>query len=181
MRVIGPTGSGSVIVEMHAKQVRELKDVAQRLGAMAAEMPDIECGADGLVTVSLPERVVPAAVTAGVAEVFKKKHAGGRPKKVAAPETGRKCEICGKPVKSARARCCSKACIKEKARRAYREKYSHRARAAAFAAQSKLAVPDRAKAEAKAARLAAIKHAADLLDPVAAMERKAAVLREEEA
>jgi len=110
-----------------------------------------------------------------------KKHAGGRPKKVVAEKpAGRACEICGKPVKSDRAKCCSPACLKEKARRVYREKYSHAARAAAVAADDRLVAPDRAKADAKAARLVALKHAAERLDPVAVTERKATALREEE-
>jgi len=158
---IGTSENGNPIVEIEADDRAGLLALGQwcahvRVGSSTNAM-----------------RPAPAPVVASPP----KKHAGGRPKKVVAEKpAGRMCEICGKPVKSDRAKCCSPACLKEKARRDYREKYSQKAKAAAFHAKPSATTAD----EQKAARIAAIKAAADRLDPVRLFESKAAKLREEE-
>jgi hypothetical protein len=118
MKVIGITSGGSVIVEMHAKQVRELKATAERLGAMALDIPDIECGDDGVVKVlpsaagaaPLPGPVVASALRAETGARAPKPLARSKP---ASKTLGaRRCTGCGKefvPVRKDQT-CCNKVC-----------------------------------------------------------------------
>jgi hypothetical protein len=126
VNVIGVTSAGSVIVEMHAKQVRVLKETAARLGEMAAEIPDIVCGEDGRVQVELllkPDQQATAPENRPVAVP-----APTRPKPARTTHGARRCIGCGKefaPVRKDQT-CCSKVC---------RKKHEYQMRKPAAAAQ----------------------------------------------
>ena len=84
MRAIGTTDGGSVMVEMHARELRGLKALAEGLASMAAMLPNPECGDDGVVQIA-PKIHPPARKKATPA---KAKKAAGKPKQAAG--TGKK-------------------------------------------------------------------------------------------
>jgi hypothetical protein len=59
MKTVGVTGSGSVLVEMNVRELRGLKAFADGLAEIAASLPEVACGDDGVV--SIPTKIHPPA------------------------------------------------------------------------------------------------------------------------
>jgi hypothetical protein len=59
MKTVGVTGSGSVLVEMNVRELRGLKAFADGLAEIAASLPEVACGDDGVVTI--PAKIHPPA------------------------------------------------------------------------------------------------------------------------
>jgi len=59
MKTVGVTGSGSVLVEMNVRELRGLKAFADGLAEIAASLPEVACGDDGVV--SIPAKIHPPA------------------------------------------------------------------------------------------------------------------------
>lgn len=118
MKVIGLTKGGSIVLEMNAAQARLFKEISD---SIAQEMPDLDCGQDGIVR-RRPEPEVDAVFNGPVAPppvvprlTASRKLAKKTIEKPAAKGAMRTCIGCGKAFAPHRKdqTCCGKVCRKK--------------------------------------------------------------------